>query len=117
MIVLVTKDLFFVPQLRAAVEAGGSELCVALSADAAKLEEIAAEQVTAWILDLTGVALANLPATVELLQRRFPTAIAVAFGPHVQTERLQAARQAGCQHVLSRGQLDGQLERWLPEWL
>lgn len=34
----------------------------------------------------------------------------VAFGPHVHEERLAAARQAGCDVVVSRGQFFSQLE-------
>jgi hypothetical protein len=38
----------------------------------------------------------------------------VAFGPHVHLQRLQAARQAGCQQVLSRGQLHQQAGTLFP---
>jgi hypothetical protein len=43
----------------------------------------------------------------------------VAFGPHVAKERLDLARDAGADHVVSRGELlggfAGLLRRWQPE--
>ena len=41
-------------------------------------------------------------------RRRRPTI--VAFGPHVHEERLAAAREAGCDEVVSRGQFFAQLD-------
>lgn len=38
----------------------------------------------------------------------------VAFGPHVQEELLQSARDFGVAEVLTRGQFLNQLGRWLP---
>lgn len=38
----------------------------------------------------------------------------VAFGPHVQEELLQSARDFGVSEVLTRGQFLNQLGRWLP---
>lgn len=34
----------------------------------------------------------------------------IACGPHVHAQRLEAARQAGCDQVVSRGQLDREAE-------
>jgi DNA-binding NarL/FixJ family response regulator len=39
----------------------------------------------------------------------------VAFGPHVHAERLEAARDAGCDLVVSRGQFFSQLETILKQ--
>lgn len=41
---------------------------------------------------------------------------AVAYGPHVHTQRLDSARQAGFGSVLSRGQFSGQAGRLIKEW-
>ncbi len=46
-----------------------------------------------------------------------PTPILVAFGPHVQGGLLERAEQAGCDRVLTRGQLDQQIEPLLDELL
>jgi len=37
----------------------------------------------------------------------------IAFGPHIQTARLEGARAAGCDVVLSRGQISANLTQWL----
>ena len=39
-----------------------------------------------------------------------------AFGPHVHENRLEAARRAGCQLVLTRGQFHAQIAPRLAAW-
>ena len=39
-----------------------------------------------------------------------------AFGPHVHENRLEAARRAGCQLVLTRGQFHAQIAQRLAGW-
>ena len=39
----------------------------------------------------------------------------IAFGPHVQERRLEAAAEAGCDYVLSRGQISSSLRQVLTE--
>lgn len=41
----------------------------------------------------------------------------VAYGSHVDTERLQAARAAGCDPVLPRSKFVTELPQALPRWL
>ncbi len=116
-IVLLTKDLFFVPTLRAAADKLDCPLVVALSIDSAKLSGLVADEVAAWVIDLNCVPVDSIPVVVNSLSTRFPKARAIAFGPHVQTQRLSAAELAGCQQVLSRGQLSSQIDRLMSEWL
>jgi hypothetical protein len=40
----------------------------------------------------------------------------VAFGSHVQTERLQAARDAGCTNVLPRSRFSASLPELLQQY-
>lgn len=117
MILLLTKDLFFVPIVRTAAAKLGVEVAVVLSIESDKLQTLPTESVTAWVVDLNSVTLEDLPSVVDNLSQRFPTAKRVAFGPHVQEQRLQAARDAGCQQVLSRGQLDSQIDRLIHDWI
>ncbi len=42
---------------------------------------------------------------IAMVEEKCPGAKTIAFGPHVDTEKLEAAKQAGIQHVLSRSQL------------
>ncbi|MDB4331930.1 histidine kinase, partial [bacterium] len=37
---------------------------------------------------------------------RCPQAAVIAFGPHVQTERIQQAKESGIEQVLTNGQFD-----------
>lgn len=116
-ILLLTKDLFFVPTLRAAAEKLDCPLVVALSIDSDKLTGLAADEVAAWVIDLNCVPVDSIPVVVSALTARFPQARRVAFGPHVQAQRLSAAENAGCQQVVSRGQLSSQIDRLMREWL
>ncbi len=116
-IVLVTKDLFFVPTIRTAAEKMGGALVVALSPDSDKLTSLSAAEVSAWIIDLNSVSLEAIPSVVESLSGQFPQAHKIAFGPHVQGQRLSAAEQAGCQQVLSRGQISSQIDRLMQQWV
>ncbi len=117
MILLITKDLFFVPAIRSAAERQASHLQVALSHDSNKVTELSAEKVSAWILDLNSLTVGEIEGVVKSLSSSFPAARRVAFGPHVQTARLEAAARAGCEQVLSRGQLSSQIERLIIDWL
>ncbi len=117
MILLVTKDLFFVPTLRAAAEKLGVEVVTVLSLDSPKLMTLAADDISACVLDLSSTPVNRIAAAVATLRARFPHSHQIAFGPHVQELRLNAAKEAGCQPVLTRGQLSGQIDRWMPEWI
>ena len=74
------------------------------------LETCRAESAKLLIVDL------SMPTVdiTELVKRLRSNATVpprvIAFGPHVHEERLAAARSAGCDVVLSRGQFFGQLE-------
>jgi hypothetical protein len=52
-------------------------------------------------------------AIVEQLKAAPNRPRVIAFGPHVHEERLQAARKAGCDEVVSRGQFFAQVEGML----
>lgn len=117
MLLMLTKDLFFVPRVRAAAAMHGVEVAVVLSADSEKTAALPAEQITACLIDLSSLAADQIGAAVQSLREQFPAARLIAYGPHVQTARLQAAETAGCHQILSRGQLDGQLDRRLVEWI
>ena len=50
----------------------------------------------------------DVPAAIAALRQTAPAAQAVAFGSHVDTASLEAAKQAGCDVVLSRSQFQNQ---------
>jgi len=68
-----------------------------------------AEPAPGWII--VDLATRSGGAT-EIRQRAgesFPAAVTIAYGPHVQPQRLSQARAAGFDHVLTRGQFDAAL--------
>src|SRR5262245_40354904 len=68
-------------------------------------EKIGATSPRLVILDLGTRELSSLGFVAELKQVD-PSLKFVAYGPHVQLDRLQAAHAAGCDEVLSRGQFN-----------
>jgi DNA-binding NarL/FixJ family response regulator len=56
-------------------------------------------------LSLTGL---DLPAAIATVRKQAPAARLIAFGAHVDAAALEAARQAGCDEVFSRGQFHKQ---------
>lgn len=116
MILLITKDLFFVPTLRSAAQKCGLDLVTALSPDGKQVLAADADSVRVCVLDLSSVTVNQMQEVVSGLRQRFPGARQIAFGPHVQERRLSAAHEAGCDSVLTRGQLSSQIERLLVEW-
>ena len=59
------------------------------------------------LVDLSLASL-DLPAAIAAVRASSPQARIVAFGAHVNEALLDAARQAGCDEVLSRGQFHRQ---------
>jgi predicted metal-dependent hydrolase len=112
--VLVT-DLFFAVPIGEAVRAAGAR--AQLVNDATEL----AQAIDSWpalvIIDLTapGDWQAVVRRDKTLPQTR--TIPIVAFGSHVQTGALQAARAAGCDHAWARSRFVGELPQLLQQTL
>lgn len=109
-VLLLCQDLFFTSQLTGAAQRAGRQSRTCLSGEACHqaLEE-AGEQVR-WIvidLELQNVDLAQLKSAAPNECRL------LAFGPHVHTGLIEAARAAGCDVVLTRGQAAAQIEEYL----
>ncbi len=69
------------------------------------------------LLDLAFPALDLLDLIHRLSAAGHPLPRIVAYGSHVDTESLRAARSAGCDPVLPRSKFVEELPRALPEWL
>ena len=69
------------------------------------------------ILDLSnpGLEIANLMDWLQQTGEKRPCV--VAYGSHVDTATLKAARAAGCDEVLTRSQFVEDLPRKLAEWI
>ncbi|MBX3444102.1 MAG: hypothetical protein KF774_16985 [Planctomyces sp.] len=100
-VLIVCGDLFFGTQVASVVREAGLDPLPEMLAERT-LGHLADSAVIAVLLDLEtrGVDPAALLASLPASRPRV-----VAFGPHVQTQRLEAARAAGCDAVLSRGQV------------
>jgi DNA-binding NarL/FixJ family response regulator len=109
--ILLATDLMTASKAQAAAARAGCPLKTAAS-DAALLTLAAEDGVSLVILDLStaGVDPATLVPRLRLLAGR-PAIL--AFGPHVHEARLQAAAEAGCDRVISRGQFHAQAEEIL----
>ncbi len=116
MIVFVTKDLFFIPLLKSAAEKQNCSLVTIPNLNSPRLAEIAAQDVTACVVDLTALKVAEIDTTVQSLKSRFAPTQLIAFGPHVQDSHLIAAQAAGFDSVLTRGQLNAHIVRYMQQW-
>jgi hypothetical protein len=116
MLVLLTIDLFFVPLVKNAATKLTCEVLTVPAANSPRLGDIDASHVTACLVDLTAIALSEIAGTATTLSERFPAARLIAFGPHVHTAQLAAAETAGFTTVLTRGQLNANIDRYMQDW-
>ena len=99
---LVTGDLIFSTKITGTARALGMEMAVAAS-PAAAAEQLAAGRTKCVFLDL-GLAGLTREQIQQLLQAAAGTPV-VAYGSHVDTAQLDAARTAGCTEVMPRSRL------------
>ena len=99
--ILFSGDLFIRSQVEAQV---APDLELHQVAQASALETQCTELEPSWLLiDLGGPPL-DWTAIMRVRESR-PGLKVAAFGPHVQTARLAEAKEAGCDLVLTRGQM------------
>lgn len=111
----LSSDLMFASKVAAAATRQQVQVDTALSLAALEAKAQAAD-VALVMIDLETSRL-DLPALVESLRHAQPAATILAFGPHVHTEALAAAHEAGCDIVISRGQFNAQLDELLKHYL
>ena len=111
---LVTGDLIFSTKITGTARAIGLDVQVLGSANAA-LARIHSDPPRCVILDL------GLSSLTSELMREIVVAAAgspvLAFGSHVDTDRLQAASDAGCTEVMPRSRLAASLPQLLRQYL
>lgn len=102
MIVVVATDLMATGMLEAIAARHGKTVAV-IAPDRIASANLA-ESPRVVIIDLTAVA--DIASLVETLREQFGRECQlVAFAPHVHVDRLKAARAAGCDQVITRGQV------------
>jgi CheY-like chemotaxis protein len=115
LIAFLTSDLVFPSRVAGVAQQLGLRMITATTADAL-LEKIAAEPAQIVLLDLNspGVNPADVTPRVKSLPN--PPRTIIAFGPHVHEQKLAAAKAAGCDLVLTRGQFDSQMHNLLAQF-
>jgi CheY-like chemotaxis protein len=80
------------------------------------IEHVARESAAVLLVDLASQSVDVRELVDQIRRAGGEKSCVIAFGPHVHEERLDAARRAGCDEVVSRGQflmqLDAILERF-----
>ena len=111
---LLTSDLMFSSKASAAAARTGGALQTAMS-PAALVDKASSGQPSLIVLDLT-MATLDLVEMIPRLRAAAPQATVIAYGPHVQEDRLAAAQAAGCDQVLTRGQWNAQMDELLASY-
>ena len=110
---LICRDLFFTSKITGTAQALGFRIETVTSREQALLR--LTQGCRCVLLDLSFPDLP--PADVmQALSAAHPTPV-VAFGPHVATARLDAARAAGCVEVLPQSRLSATLPELLKRFL
>lgn len=107
--IVVSSDLFFANSLCQRAAMGGKSLQM-LSREAALASDAPRESTTLLIIDLSSLG-AEVESSIRELKAAYPNARLVAYGPHVHEELLATAHRAGCDEVLTRGQMNQQAGR------
>ncbi len=108
-VVLLSGDLMAVSRIQGAVLRTGAGLRTAATAEQA-ISVCNEEPIELIVVDLGAPALEIGPLVSSLQRAGSAVPKIVAFGPHVHEDRLAAAREAGCDEVISRGQFFSYLE-------
>ncbi|MFQ5734101.1 MAG: response regulator [Planctomycetaceae bacterium] len=106
---LVCDDFFFINKVTGTADAVGVALSVAESQVAAERQAAAGPRFVIVDLGLSGL---RLPELVSALPAENRPAI-LAFDSHVNTDRIQAAGEAGCDDVLPRSRFSAELPELL----
>lgn len=117
-VVVLTKDLFFVPTIQQAAAAVGMQVFKISSTSASELAKLSESgtSISAAIIDLSAISLADLDEIHATLRSFSPQAVLSAFGSHVHEIRLVKAREAGFDPVLTKGQFSNSVTRLLADW-
>jgi DNA-binding NarL/FixJ family response regulator len=112
---LLSDDLIFTSRVTGTGRALGFAIRFAKTPDA--LLKLARENSPACVIvDLSNPGL-NISEFVAALKQLSPTPNIVAYGSHIDTATLKAARAAGCDLVMPRSQFVEELPRDLATWM
>ena len=113
---LLSDDLIFTSRIAGTARALGCTLRPARSAEV--LARLAQQQTPRCVIvDLSNPGLVIADLIAGLRQVCSPMPYVVAYGSHVDTPTLRAARAAGCDVVWPRSKFVEELPQALPEWM
>jgi DNA-binding response OmpR family regulator len=107
-VVLLTRDLSVVSQVDGAAARVGAAACTVANENDA-VARCVGENAPLIVLDLSVPSL-DVKSLVEQVRAIATAPRIVAFCSHVHVEKLAAAREAGCDTVMSRGQFFAQTD-------
>lgn len=111
---LLTRDLMFTSKVTGTAAALG--LRIAVIGDLSDLERrVLQDRPRAVFVDLNWAELDPRDVLSRLTQQ--PRPVVIAFGSHVDVDRLELARQAGCDDVLPRSRFSATLPELLQQIL
>lgn len=112
---MLADDLMWTSRITGTAQALGIRLLVAQTA--ARLKELAQEHAPACIILDLGLREANPLELAPALRAAVASPLRiVAYGAHVDAATLKAARDAGCDPVVSRGKMAESLPELLRAW-
>jgi CheY-like chemotaxis protein len=110
----LSADLMFASRVSGAARGLGVDV-PSVGSSAALLSRLDADT-RLVVLDL-GTPGLDVAALAPAIREKSPSAAIVAYAPHVHEQRLSAARDAGCDEVLTRGQFNAAMEQLLAKYL
>jgi hypothetical protein len=102
-VVLLSGDLMFASRVRSAADAAGLEFRLA---GRLPNEQAPENRAIRWVIVDLATRSGVVDGLVEQCTQICPDATVIAFGPHVQVAKIEAARAAGITNVMTRGQFD-----------
>jgi CheY-like chemotaxis protein len=114
-VLFLTNDLMFTSRVAGVAARLGMPLKTAATPTALS-ELLAAEPDSLVLIDLTVPRVDPRALLAELKASATPRRAIIAYGPHVQENRLAEATAAGCDEVLTRGQFNAHMEETLAKW-
>ena len=106
-LVLLSTDLMMISRIDGAARRYQLSTVTANNQQTA-IKEVETDNCCAVLVDLQVSGL-NITQLVSSIRNASPDVNILAYGPHVHEDKLAAARDAGCDKVLSRGQFDREL--------
>ena len=113
---LLSTDLFFSSRVTGVAEMDGVTVTTIMHSEQL-IRRVSENDVRLVLLDLSMPELDPKDLVPRLRELPNPPDTIIAFGPHVHEKKLSAAREAGCDRVLSRGEFNNQIRKILTEYL